>query len=67
MLMKFDAAKATELLVKHTDDIPPSTVVQQLGGERELLHQYLHQLFLYDETKGVAFHHLQVPPHSQHS
>lgn len=60
MLMRFDAKRAISLLVRHTDDVPVTLVVQQLQSEPELLHQYLHQLFLFDESKGAEFHDLQV-------
>eukprot|EP00658_Telonema_sp_P-2_P014015 TRINITY_DN15314_c0_g2_i1.p1 TRINITY_DN15314_c0_g2~~TRINITY_DN15314_c0_g2_i1.p1 ORF type:complete len:390 (+),score=128.30 TRINITY_DN15314_c0_g2_i1:283-1452(+) len=65
MLMRFDAGKATDLLVQHTEDVPVSLVVQQLQPEPAMLHEYLHQLFLFDESKGTAFHDLQVSLYAQ--
>eukprot|EP01119_Soliformovum_irregulare_P019120 TRINITY_DN5998_c0_g1_i1.p1 TRINITY_DN5998_c0_g1~~TRINITY_DN5998_c0_g1_i1.p1 ORF type:complete len:882 (+),score=254.78 TRINITY_DN5998_c0_g1_i1:60-2705(+) len=60
LLMKYDAGKATSLLINHLDRIPIEQVVDQLKSEPKLLHLYLHTLFIKDPQAGRDFHELQV-------
>jgi hypothetical protein len=49
--MKFDANRATDLLISNIDRISVQRVQQQLKNEKKLLLQYLHSLF-YKETRS---------------
>ncbi|KAJ3321851.1 Vacuolar protein sorting-associated protein 41 [Boothiomyces sp. JEL0866] len=53
-------SKGVQLLVEHTDHVPPSVAVKALEKNREFLHIYLDGLFLKDHLEGSAYHELQV-------
>ncbi|KAJ3254578.1 Vacuolar protein sorting-associated protein 41 [Boothiomyces macroporosus] len=53
-------SKGIQLLVEHTDHVPPSVAVKALDKSREFLHVYLDALFLKDHLEGSAYHELQV-------
>uniref|UniRef100_A0A7S1PGB3 RING-type domain-containing protein n=1 Tax=Percolomonas cosmopolitus TaxID=63605 RepID=A0A7S1PGB3_9EUKA len=67
-LLDFDENQAIQLLVAHTDQIPPSDVVEQLRDEentvkslkREHLMKYLHELNSKKVPQAQQFHLLLV-------
>jgi hypothetical protein len=66
LLIKFDATQAIDLLISHLDAVPVAAVVEQLRGERPLLHQYLDVLFRRNPQAGTAFHELQVALYAEY-
>eukprot|EP00475_Leptophrys_vorax_P014855 TRINITY_DN21116_c0_g3_i1.p1 TRINITY_DN21116_c0_g3~~TRINITY_DN21116_c0_g3_i1.p1 ORF type:complete len:697 (-),score=196.17 TRINITY_DN21116_c0_g3_i1:23-2077(-) len=59
-LLQLSPQKATDLLVKQVEVIPPSVVMSQIKSHPKLQHEYLHTLFKHDERAGAEFHEQQV-------
>ena len=60
LLINFDASRAIDLLLKHTDEISVHSVVEQLKDHRALQHQYLDALWRRNPNAGSEFHQLQI-------
>ncbi|KAJ3268145.1 Vacuolar protein sorting-associated protein 41 [Terramyces sp. JEL0728] len=59
-------SKGTQLLVEHTDHVPPSIAVKSLEKHPEFLHIYLDALFLKDHLEGSAYHERQVELYAEY-
>mmetsp|Transcript_11548 Transcript_11548/g.42238 ORF Transcript_11548/g.42238 Transcript_11548/m.42238 type:complete len:1091 (-) Transcript_11548:113-3385(-) len=61
---------AVQLFLEHREEVPPRVVVgkvmegasseTELRHRRQLLHEYLHELWLQDAEAGAEFHMLQI-------
>ncbi|GAB9468356.1 Vacuolar protein sorting-associated protein 41 [Globisporangium polare] len=64
-LMQIDRASAVRMLVNQTEQLKIADIVKQLEDDRELLHEYLHELFVhrlseYNTEAYSALHETQV-------
>lgn len=64
-LMQIDRASAVRMLVTQTEQLRVADIVQQLEHDRELLHEYLHELFVlrpseYNAEAYASLHEVQV-------
>lgn len=58
--------RAVGLLIRNTDSIPVSSVVNQLHNQPLFLHIYLHALFTRDSTLGSPYHDIQVELYAEY-
>lgn len=64
-LMQIDRASAVRMLVSQTEQLKIADIVKQLEDDRELLHEYLHELFVhrlseYNTEAYASLHETQV-------
>lgn len=64
-LMQIDRASAVRMLVNQTEQLKILDVVKQMQDDRELLHDYLHELFVhrlseYNTEMYASLHEMQV-------
>lgn len=64
-LMQIDRASAVRMLVNQTEQLKILDIVKQLEDDRELLHEYLHELFVhrlgeYNSEVYASLHETQV-------
>ncbi|DAZ93532.1 TPA: hypothetical protein N0F65_000148 [Lagenidium giganteum] len=71
-LMQIDRATAVRMLVNQSEHIKIMDVVKQLEGDRELLHEYLHECFQhrlgeYNTEIYSSLHETQVALYTEYS
>lgn len=69
-LMQIDRASAVRMLVNQTEQLKIVDIVKQLDDEREMLHEYLHELFVhrlseYNSEIYASLHETQVALYSE--
>ena len=65
-LIAIDRDSALRMMVNHVDELPITSVVEQLSNDRKALHKYLHDVFVqhmgeYNTEVNAEFHEMQVP------
>ncbi len=66
-LVVIDEPRALQFIATIPEAIPPSAVMPQLGSNRALMCNYLHEVFVRDARVAASFHNMQIELYADHN